>query len=115
MGICWAGGQRRGKVTIRTQNILLVHLIVSLPPIKCLSLTIVGRPAPLLPPLVEVTAGTHEAADHRRDDGHKQENGGRDAGQSGGAEQAGRERRNRVTEICSSHFEKVSVCQNSVL
>lgn len=48
--------------------------------IKSTDLTIIRCPAPLLPSLVEVTAGAHEAADHRRDDGHKQEDGRGNAG-----------------------------------
>lgn len=43
-------------------------------------------PPPLLSPLVEVTAGAHEAAHHGRDDGHKQEDGGGDASYGGWAE-----------------------------
>lgn len=49
-------------------------------------LTVVRCPAPLLPPLVQVAAGAHEAADHGRDDRHEQEDGGGDASQGGGAE-----------------------------
>lgn len=37
-------------------------------------------PGPLLPSLVEVAAGAHEAADHGGDDDHEEENGGGDAG-----------------------------------
>lgn len=42
-------------------------------------LTIIRCPAPLLPSLVEVTAGAHEAAHHGGNDGHKQQDGGGDA------------------------------------
>lgn len=42
-------------------------------------LTIIRCPAPLLPSLVKVTAGTHEAADHGRNDGHKEEDGRRNS------------------------------------
>lgn len=46
-------------------------------------LTIKRCPPPLLSPLVEVTAGAHEAAHHGRNDGHKQEDGGGDASYGG--------------------------------
>lgn len=46
---------------------------------KSKGLTIIRCPAPLLPSLVEVTAGAHEAADHGRNDRHKQEDGGSNA------------------------------------
>lgn len=55
-----------------------------------LGLTIKRCPPPLLSPLVEVTAGAHEAAHHGRDDGHKQEDGGGDASYGGWAEGAER-------------------------
>lgn len=55
------------------------------------SLTIKRCPPPLLPSLVEVTAGAHEAADHGGDDHHKEENGGGDAGQSSWAARRKRE------------------------
>lgn len=42
--------------------------------------TVERRPAPLLPSLVEVAAGAHEAADHGGNDDHKEENGRGDAG-----------------------------------
>lgn len=42
--------------------------------------TLIRCPAPLLPSLVEVTTGAHEATDHGRNDADKQENGGGDAG-----------------------------------
>lgn len=52
-------------------------------------LTIKRCPPPLLSPLVEVTAGAHEAAHHGGDDGHKQEDGGGDASYGGWAEGVG--------------------------
>lgn len=60
--------------------------------IKSRALTIVRRPAPLLPSLVQITAGAHEAADHGGNDGHEQEDGGGDASQSCGAEMRERTR-----------------------
>lgn len=49
-------------------------------------LSLIRCPPSLLPSLVKVTTGAHEAADHCSDDGHEQQNGGGDASQSGGAE-----------------------------
>lgn len=43
-------------------------------------LTLVRAPPSLLPALVEVTAGAHEAADHCGDDGHEEEDRRGDAG-----------------------------------
>lgn len=39
-------------------------------------LGVIRCPASLLPHLVEVAAGAHEAANHGCNDGHKQQNGG---------------------------------------
>lgn len=49
-------------------------------------LGLVRCPASLLPSLVKVTAGAHEAADHCSDDSHEQKDGRGNTGQSGGAE-----------------------------
>lgn len=49
-------------------------------------LSIVGCPAPLLSSLVQVAAGAEEAADHGSNDGHKEQYGGGDASDGGGAE-----------------------------
>lgn len=87
MGICWAVSKKKsihiyclqmdtkGKLGIKTNYF-----------------TIIRRPAPLLPSLIEVTAGTHEATNHGCNDGHKQQNGRGDPGYSGGAEERGQQR-----------------------
>lgn len=77
MGICWAVGQKAQTAVKQTITLMVVCTRMA---IKSRGLTIVRCPAPLLPSLVEVTAGAHEAADHGRDDRHKQEDGGGDAG-----------------------------------
>lgn len=77
MGICWAAGQKAQKELLnknKTPWFLWTCMNMER------SLTIKRRPPPLLPSLVEVTAGAHEAADHGGDDHHKEENGGGDAG-----------------------------------
>lgn len=42
-------------------------------------LTIIRCPASLLPSLVKIAAGAHEAAHHGGNDGHEQEDGGGNA------------------------------------
>ncbi len=76
MGICWAVGQ---KVQAAVKDMYNFTVVCTSVDIKSSGLTIIRCPAPLLPSLVEVTAGAHEAADHGRNDGHKQEDGGGDA------------------------------------
>lgn len=76
MGICWAVGQKIQAAVKENYNLLVVCTSVDR---ESRGLTIIRCPAPLLPSLVEVTAGAHEATDHGRNDGHKQEDGGGDA------------------------------------
>lgn len=76
MGICWAAGQKVQTAVKENYGLMVVRTSVDM---KSRGLTIIRCPAPLLPSLVEVTAGAHEAADHGRNDRHKQQDGGGDA------------------------------------
>lgn len=66
-------------------------------------LTVERCPPPLLSPLVEVTAGAHEAAHHGGDDGHKQEDGGGDA-RYGGWAVGGVEKKHPLLHVFSNHI-----------
>lgn len=72
MGICWTVGQKVQTAVKDNYDLMVVCTSMD---IKSRGLTIIRCPAPLLPSLVEVTAGAHEAADHGRNDRHKQEDG----------------------------------------
>lgn len=74
MGICWAAGCWNTERVIKEREQLVWRAVV-----LARKLTVKRCPAPLLPSLVEVAAGAHEAADHGGNDDHKEEDGGGDA------------------------------------